>query len=330
MLEKILGGLYGQAMGDAWAMPSMLTLEENKQIYNGWLDDFRPAPKEHPVHAGLRAGEVTDDTQQAFALAGAIISDGRVTLEGTIKALLDWYDRVGGDSCRFIGPSSRKAIQALKRGEDVYKTGLYNDTNGCAMRISPVGMIHPGDIEGTVNDAYITCIPTHHTNVAVSGASAVAGAIAVAMQPGVPLEEVINGGIQAAEMGRSLGPRWMGASVSLRIEMAVKIARSQGTEYQRLQEIYDVIGATLAVTEAVPAAFGILAMAGGDPKQTAIYAAALSGDADTIGAMACAIAGTWRGLTMIPYQYILKLRKTNTELDFEGTAEKLFALSNKK
>ena len=63
----------------------------------------------------------------------------------------------------------------------------------------------------------------------------------------------------------------------------------------RLQELYDVIGATLAISESVPAAFGVLALAGGDLRQTAIYAAALSGDADTIGAMACAIAGAWRG-----------------------------------
>ena len=41
-------------------------------------------------------------------------------------------------------------------------------------------------------------------------------------------------------------------------------------------------------------------MAAGDPKETAILAANLSGDADTIGAIACAIAGAYAGFDAIP------------------------------
>ena len=60
------------------------------------------------------------------------------------------------------------------------------------------------------------------------------------------------------------------------------------------------MGATLNVPETVGAAFGILAMAAGDPKETAILAANLSGDADTIGAIACAMAGAYAGFDAIP------------------------------
>ena len=38
----------------------------------------------------------------------------------------------------------------------------------------------------------------------------------------------------------------------------------------------------------------------GDPKETAILAANLSGDADTIGAIACAMAGAYAGFDAIP------------------------------
>lgn len=326
MLEKILGGLYGQALGDAWAMPALPSPEENLEKYPDWFTDFLSAPPEHPVHAGLKAGQVTDDTEQAMALAQAIIEDGRVSAEGAARAILAWYDGVGGDDCPFVGPSTRRSVQALKRGEDLHQAGRFGDTNGAAMRISPVGLIHPGDLEGAVCDAHLACIPTHNTETAISGAAAVAGAIAIAMQPGATLDGIVSAGIRAAEMGRALGPRWMGASISRRIEMAVQIARSSVSERQRLKDIYDVIGATLAVTEAVPAAFGIFVMAAGDPKQSAIYAAAMAGDADTIGAMACAISGAWKGSTAIPYQVVLHLRKANPSLDFEGTAERLMAL----
>ena len=52
--------------------------------------------------------------------------------------------------------------------------------------------------------------------------------------------------------------------------------------------------------ETVGAAFGILRMADGEPKQAAILAANLSGDADTIGAIACAMAGAFTGMEAIP------------------------------
>jgi ADP-ribosylglycohydrolase len=326
MMERILGGLYGQALGDAWAMPALPSPEENRQRYPDWFDDFYPAPPDHPVHAGLKAGQVTDDTEQAMALAQAIIEDGRVTAEGAARAILAWYDGVGGDDCPYVGPSTRRSVQALKRGEDLQHAGRFGDTNGAAMRISPVGLIHPGDLEEAVHDAYQACIPTHNTETAISGAAAVAGAIAIAMQPGATLEVILTAGIRAAEMGRALGPRWMGASIAKRIRIAAEIARSSGTEHQRLHEIYDVIGATLAMTEAVPAAFGILVMAGGDPKQSAIYAAAMAGDADTIGAMACAICGAWKGSSAFPDPLTLRLRQANPSLNFEAAAAGLYSL----
>lgn len=323
MYEKILGGLYGQALGDAWAMPALPSPEENLQRYPDWLDDFYPPPPEHPVHAGLKAGQVTDDTEQAIALAQAIIEDGRVTAEGAARAIIAWYDGVGGDDCPYVGPSTRRSVQALKRGEDLQHAGRFGDTNGAAMRISPVGLIHPGNLEGAVHDAHLACIPTHNTETAISGAAAVAGAIAIAMQPGASIDDILAAGIRAAEMGRALGPRWMGASISKRIRMAADIARSSASERQRLQEIYDVIGATLAISEAVPAAFGILVMSGGDPKQSAVYAAAMAGDADTIGAMACAICGAWKGLPAFPDSITSRLRRANPGLDFEQTAKGL-------
>lgn len=327
LLNKILGGLYGQALGDAWAMPALFTPAQTWARFGGWIPDFRPGPADHFVHAGLPAARVTDDTEQAFALAEAIIRDGRVTAEGTARAIVAWYDRIGGDTCPFVGPSTRRAVAAIKGGADIHTAGLHGDTNGAAMRIAPVGLIHPGDVRGAVEDAAVSCIPTHNTDVAVSGAAAVAGAVAQALQPGAALNDIIRAACEAAALGRERGSRWMGASVARRINMAVEIARSNRSDRDRLQEIYDVVGATLAIPESVPAAFGVLVMAGGEPQQAAIYAAALSGDADTIGAMACAIAGAWRGADAFPPQVVNKLRAANPELDFEGVARGLAALA---
>ena len=138
LLERIHGGIYGQAMGDAFAMPAMLTPRDTWERYGGWITCFLPAPDDHPAHFGLPAGKVTDDTEQAMALAEVFIAEGKVTPEGTAKAILQWYEQISGDDSPYVGPSTRRAITAIKRCEDIYSTGSQGDTNGCAMRVSPV------------------------------------------------------------------------------------------------------------------------------------------------------------------------------------------------
>lgn len=327
--NHILGGLFGQALGDAWGMPALFTPDQTWQYFNGWITQFHPSPSEHFVHGGLPAGRITDDTEQAFALADAMLEDGAVTVNGTARAIIAWYDRIGGDSCPYVGPSTRRAVLALKKGVDPRESGRFGDTNGASMRVSPVGLIHPGNIEAAARDAALSCTPTHHTDVATSGAAAIAGAVAAALQQNASLDSIIGAGVQAAELGRTLGPVWMGANIARRIELAVSIASENGSERQRIQRLHDLIGTTLSISESVPAAFGVLAMADGEPVQTAIYAAALSGDADTIGAMACAIAGAWRGADAIPARYVATLRTVNPEIEFDRVADGLTALALK-
>jgi len=299
MLNQILGCLYGQALGDAFAMPAHVHPDDTERAF-GWLESWQAAPDDHVVHAGLPAGRSTDDSEQAFSIARAVIEAGGVTLEAAVDGLTAWYDRVDGPNSPYVGPSTRRGMNALKAGEDPRRTGLWGDTNGAPMRIAPIGLLHPGDIEGTVADAVTVCMPTHFTQPAVSGAAAVAAAVAGAVTEDTTLDSVIEAGLRGAELGAKHGRRWFGCSVPFKIEQALAIAKSDGDERAKLRRIFDEVGATLNVPETVGAAFGLLAMAGGDPKHTAILAANLSGDADTIGAIACAMAGAFAGFEAIP------------------------------
>ncbi len=330
MIKHIQGGLFGQALGDAWAMPALLNPEDTWAMYGGWITKFLPAPDSHFFHHGLPAGKITDDTEQAASLAEAIILDGKVTVEGAARAVLTWYERIGGDTCPFVGPSTRRAVNAIKAGADLHSSGRHGDTNGASMRVSPVGLIHPGQVKAAAEDACISCVPTHNTDVAMSGAAAVAGAIAAAMVPGASMDDIIAAGKLAADIGRSYADNhWYGASVARRIELAVEIARSGKPVVERIRDLYDLIGATLAITESVPAAFGVLVLADGDPVQAATYGAALSGDADTVSAMACAIAGAWKGIDAFPPEVVETLKAANPEIDFEGLALGLEAVARK-
>lgn len=298
-MSHILGGLYGQALGDAWGMPAYFDPQQTWERF-GWIETFLDAPDDHEVHTGLPAGRITDDSEQAFSLARAYLDAGAITIDATVRAIVDWYDRTGGDQSRYVGPSTRRGVLALKRGDDPRGTGRMGDTNGAAMRVSVVGLLCAGDPMAAIEAAEISALPTHGTNVAISGAAAVAAAVAVACRPDATLDAVIAAGLLGAELGRQRGVKWLGASVTRKIEQGVAIARKGGDPLARCRELYDVVGSSLAITETVGAAFGVLALADADPALTARYAAALSGDADTVAAIACAIAGTLRGFDSIP------------------------------
>jgi len=327
--SKIYGGIYGQALGDAFGMPALITPAQTQARF-GQVTGFMAAPDDHPVHAGLPAGRITDDTEQAIWLARQIIAEGSVSLEGAAAAILAWYDAIGGDACPFVGPSTRRGVANLRAGADLRRSGLGGDTNGAAMRASVIGLIHPGNVARAAHDAAVTAIPTHNTSVACAAAAAVAGAVARALDPQATLRDVLLAGIEAAEVGAQLGAPALGASVARRIDLAISLARDETDRKEdRIQAIYDLIGTGLAASEAAPAAFGIVALADGDPVCAAEAAFALSGDADTIGAMACAICGAWKGVEAIPLALRQALRAANPEYDFDAIAEGLLTIAQR-
>jgi ADP-ribosylglycohydrolase len=172
----------------------------------------------------------------------------------------------------------------------------------------------------------VSAIPTHNTSVGFAGAAAVAGAVAVALG-GASLDAVIRAGIEGAERGHDRGRPWLAASLSRRIKLAVNIAQGGGTPRAKLREMYAIVGTSLAITESVAAAFGVVALANGDPVWAAKYAAALSGDADTIGAIACAICGAYAAI--IPADIEATLRAANPEYDFEALTDGLFRVASR-
>lgn len=307
---RILGGLYGQALGDAWGMPAYFDPRMTYEKF-GWIESMLAAPSDHHVHAGLPAGRITDDSEQAFSLAEAYIRHGSVNVQASVEAIVAWYDRTGGDTSLYVGPSTRRGVQALKRGVAPEVAGGWGDTNGAAMRVSVVGLIAAGDPVRAVELAHISAIPTHNTNLAVSGAAAVAAAVAVATREDATLDAIIAAGILGAELGRSKGNKWFATSVARKIEQAVAIAR-QGRGADPLEvliEMHESVGAGLAIAETVGCAFGVLALTGGNLRETAIKATNLAGDADTIAAIACAIAGTLNGIDAFEASWIETLER---------------------
>ena len=190
-----LGALYGLAIGDALGMPTQsLPRAQIVASYGPLLQAFEPAPPGHPLAAGLPAGAVTDDTEQAVLLARLIIDSGGTVDPAEVgRLLLAWEESMRArGSLDLLGPSTKRAISALLAGADIEQAGRFGATNGAAMRITPVGIATPSATSTCLVDRVVAASrATHNTGVALAGAAAVAAAVSAGID-GAGLAEAIE------------------------------------------------------------------------------------------------------------------------------------------
>jgi ADP-ribosylglycohydrolase len=327
-LDRIYGCLVGVAVGDAMGMPSYFTYQENLQKL-GKITEFLDAPNDHPIHRGFVAGQVTDDTQQTLCILDSLLAEGRLTSEGVARSLIKWYTEMGGSSMEYIGPTSSHAIRALIEGKNLEEAGKYGYTNGAAMRICPVGFLHPGDLKETVDEVEKACLPTHNTNIAISGASAIACAVSACASASPDPDQVVDAAITGARLGKNRGLKFLGPSIEKRIELALQIIKKTKSRAKAYQEIYQLFGAGLPIYDVVPVAIAIFYGEKGDPVPAVLIAANYGGDADTVGAMVGGICGAFSGIEAFPRQYIEKIERVNN-LGLEVYARKLARLVQKE
>jgi len=295
------GALYGLAIGDALGMPTqMLSRAQIVARWGAFLTGFEPAPPDHPIAAGLPAGTVTDDTEQAVLLARLLVRGRGVVAPGELaKALVGWErDMAARGSLDLLGPSTKRAVAAVLAGVPAEQAGTSGDTNGAAMRIAPVGIAVSPDLPTLVDQVVATSQVTHNTGIALAGAAAVAAAVSAGIS-GASIAEATTIATAAARLAASRGHWVAGADVAARIEWAAGLVAGRNrAEAARL--IYTLVGTSLATQESVPSAFAVLAAMPEDPWQACLVAASLGGDCDTIAAMAGAVAGACHGLGAFP------------------------------
>ncbi|MDQ7818046.1 MAG: ADP-ribosylglycohydrolase family protein [Melioribacteraceae bacterium] len=320
--KKVLGSLLGVAYGDAMGMPtSLMNPVEIKKIFPQRIIKLLPAPKGHFIHNGLIAGEITDDTQQTLLLADLFIEEKKFSRQGVAKKLLDWAKSLNAFESMLLGPSSMRALKMIDEGVPLEETGRLGDTNGAAMKISPVGIVHPGDYDAVIKDVAEVCVPTHNTNIAIAGGSGVACAVSSAMVNN-DLFHLMEAFYYGIEEGMKLGNQWYGASIQKRTELALKIILTGKREVEIWQDLYDYVGAGVAMSESVPTALALVVYYHGNPLKTAEAAANMGGDCDTVGAIAGGIAGAYSGYEVFPNEIIDQLSSVN-KVDFHSYARKL-------
>lgn len=332
LYSRIAGCLAGLALGDALGTPTQPTPEATRARY-GIICGFVAPHADDPFgHAGLRAGQITDDTQAALALVRAVIRERAFSLDIAAQALLAWLESLDAEHSPYLGPSTKAAYRALKRGVPPTESGIGGATNGAAMRVAPLGFLS-ADLQTTVRCAVWSAMPTHHTPLGLASAAAVASAVA-ATRRSASLQDVIEAAGHGATRGVELyaGPPSFTPTPDLarRIRWAIDRVRDCPTPgydplawpqpvWQTLRDLYDLVGAGMGAHETVPTAFALVALADGDPLAAALLAANLGGDGDTIGAIAGAVCGAYRGLEVIPVEFVTTLESVNG-LDFHQLA----------
>lgn len=325
-LDRAVACLEGLALGDALGMPTQtLSPDDIHRTYAG-LHALVDATPDQPIAPGMAAGSVTDDTEQAFLLAGLLITgNGHIDPRALADALITWEDSMRArGSLDLLGPSTLRAVEQLRAGAPIGTTGTTGTTNGAAMRVAPVGIAVPLDDPGALLDVvHESCILSHDTVQGVESAALVAATVSAGIGGASPREAVEHALALVGE-ARPRGHWSPHPRVLTRARSAIDGSRAlAGPDLVRF--LREEVGTSLESGESVPAALTLAWHGGRDPFGTLLVAATLGGDTDTIAAIAGACLGASLGTTAFPADQVALVRRVN-DLPVESTAAALLRL----
>lgn len=324
--DRILGTFYGQALGDSMGMPSELWPRSQVKAHFGWIDRFLDGPQENNAACYFKSCQFTDDTSMALALADAIIEcDGQVVPEIIARNILTWAEGFDAFNKNIFGPSSKAAMRSIKEGVAISELENNGVTNGAAMRVSPMGCLLPtNSLDDFIKQVALASSPTHKSDIAISGAVVIAWAISKAIE-GHSWAEIKDQLPAIALAAQTKNITTFSASMAARIELALMVASENCGIEERMEKVYNLVGAGVSTIESVPAAIAMVELAKTDPNRCAILCANLGGDTDTIGAMATAICGALNGIQAIDAKLKQQLDDKN-QLDFDVYARQFLSL----
>ncbi len=335
--DRILGSLVAAGMGDAMGAPTeTYSRREIIAHFGGYVEKFED-PKDNPLVVGNITAEVTDDASQMFELAKAVAeTGGHLTVEATARAIVRWSESYPKYYPRNAGPTTSRVIDDLRAGKDpvvLGQTGGFygrGTSNGAAMRVAACGLCNPGDLDGAVNTAITSCVPTHGTQHAYSGAAAISAAIAEALTEQATVETVVEAAIYGCLKGEIIGekearPAYGPYCLPLLHRALAAVDGAENME-EAIIQLDRNIGCNVDIQPTVACAVALFKAARGDWKKTILGGANLGGDTDTVACIAGMIAGAFCGFAEIDQQWYRTFKAANPALDLEAVAAALAAL----
>ncbi len=305
--DKVYGCLAGLALGDALGLPTeMLT----PQLIAEWYGEIRgltTIDARHPHH-NLPRGSVSDDTDQALLLAQLLIDDGAIDPNRLAQKLLAWSRASRVRDNNFLGKATRAALDAIAAGAPVESTGR-GETIGAAMRVAPVALAFASR-DKLIEQAVASCVPTHNTHAAISGAMAIAFAVSAALESNATIETMADAAAEGARIGSAFGAWSWTPPLDQRIAWAMRTVAGMSPR-DAARFAYEVIGTGEAPWELITSAFALLRAANGEPISALLAAANAGGDTDTLGAIVGALAGALRGIDALDAAMVCEVERVN-------------------
>jgi ADP-ribosyl-[dinitrogen reductase] hydrolase len=301
--DRRIGALVGLAIGDAL----------------GAAVEFKPTGTFEPVTGyraggphGLNAGEWTDDTSLALALADSLAVIGW-DLNDQATRYLSWY-RTGEYSvngrCFDIGNATRRALLRFAETGDGATSGPADERsagNGSIMRLAPVPIffadLYPERADELIRYGYESSLPTHRAPQATS-ACAYMTLVLAALMAGEPIEVVLDPDWPLLDVLRT------GIDVHPEVDEVIRggfrneppAIKGSGYVVRSLEAALWALNRSYSFEEAVLAAVNL-----GD-------------DADTTGAVCGQFAGPHWGRSGIPQHLLDGLAQRDR---IEGAAQRL-------
>jgi len=313
--EKVRSILTAYAAGDALGMRTeFMTRGEIRALFpslvTGLLESAQS--KKHP---NLPYASVTDDTEQVLDLYRLYRASGRVDARETADRLLLWVEETHAEEKRYIGPSSLRALNAIRAGEPVESAGRGGTTCGGIMR-SPAAVLwraHETDAD-LAGDIFLCLQCTHNTSEALEAAGAYAFGLRAAMNGGTR-REIYREALHGGELLGGYAPQCGCAPSSVtRIERFYTLAATHTPDHL-LDELYTVYGTGLPSADVCGAAFAIFFSARDDVWKALRMGASIGGDTDTIAALAGALSCAYAGGHNIPQAVVRTIFSANAILN---------------
>ena len=277
--SRFTGCLLGLAVGDALGLVSENLSRAAIRKRFGQLDRYQMYPGR---------AYVSDDTEQALALATSLAERGRFDARDFARRLRRWFWTLPP----FIGLATARACLKMSLGFGPSRSGVNSAGNGSAMRVAPLGLFFCDRREELIRAAEESTRPTHTHPRAVAGTVVVAVAVA----------ELAGRGLDDLDAKDFLGKleetaRRYDAPMAEGTERVARLLTADP------DQALDLLGTSGYVLHTVPAALYCFLRSPGSFRDTVSLAASAGGDTDTIAAIAGALSGAFNGSEGIPVEW---------------------------
>lgn len=193
------------------------------------------------------------------------------------------------------------------------------------MKVAPVGIIEDyNDISNLVKTVEQLCLPIHHTSIEIQVASVIAAIASFALRNEYSEGVLWELAEKTIREGEKYGTQLPGASLVERLRL-LRYDLSKLSDTDIINRLETVYGTGFETIETIPSVFTVIILSKGDPFKAAILSANLSGDSDTIGAIATAICGEFNPI--FSKREIEFLGNVN-QISFDTYVDKLFQIAH--